>query len=101
MGYSEVIPAAAAAALSSLAAAATGKAVNVKKGQFLAPHDMKNVIDDAMLDTFSPSGTYAEIADILAEWYRDLTDWILFPIPDDPARDPDAAKVLDRLRSGT
>ena len=28
-----------------LAAAATGKAVNVKKGQFLAPSDMKNVVD--------------------------------------------------------
>ena len=27
-----------------LAAAATGKAVNVKKGQFLAPWDMKNVV---------------------------------------------------------
>ena len=28
-----------------LAAAATGKAVNVKKGQFLAPWDMKNVVE--------------------------------------------------------
>lgn len=28
-----------------LAAAATGKCVNVKKGQFLAPWDMKNVVD--------------------------------------------------------
>lgn len=28
-----------------LAAAATGKVVNVKKGQFLAPWDMKNVVD--------------------------------------------------------
>jgi 2-dehydro-3-deoxyphosphooctonate aldolase (KDO 8-P synthase) len=28
-----------------LAAAATGKAVNVKKGQFLAPWDMKNIVD--------------------------------------------------------
>jgi 2-dehydro-3-deoxyphosphooctonate aldolase (KDO 8-P synthase) len=28
-----------------LAAAATGKPVNVKKGQFLAPHDMRNVVD--------------------------------------------------------
>lgn len=28
-----------------LAAARTGKVVNVKKGQFLAPHDMKNVVD--------------------------------------------------------
>ena len=30
-----------------LAAAATGKVINIKKGQFLAPHDMKNVIDKA------------------------------------------------------
>ena len=28
-----------------MAAAATGKAINVKKGQFLAPWDMKNVVD--------------------------------------------------------
>ncbi len=28
-----------------VAAAATGKAINVKKGQFLAPWDMKNVVD--------------------------------------------------------
>jgi len=28
-----------------LAAGRTGKAINVKKGQFLAPHDMKNVAD--------------------------------------------------------
>ena len=28
-----------------LAAAATGKPVNVKKGQFLAPRDMKNIVD--------------------------------------------------------
>jgi 2-dehydro-3-deoxyphosphooctonate aldolase (KDO 8-P synthase) len=30
-----------------LAAAKTGRIVNIKKGQFLAPHDMKNVIDKA------------------------------------------------------
>ncbi|UDG82317.1 3-deoxy-8-phosphooctulonate synthase [Candidatus Vallotia cooleyia] len=29
------------------AAACSGKPVNIKKGQFLAPHDMKNVIDKA------------------------------------------------------
>ena len=31
-----------------LAAAATGKPVNVKKGQFLAPRDMKNVVDKVL-----------------------------------------------------
>ncbi|HVL59037.1 MAG TPA: 3-deoxy-8-phosphooctulonate synthase, partial [Burkholderiaceae bacterium] len=29
------------------AVAASGKPVNIKKGQFLAPHDMKNVVDKA------------------------------------------------------
>jgi len=32
-----------------LAAAATGRAINVKKGQFLAPWDMKNVLDKLVL----------------------------------------------------
>lgn len=31
-----------------LEAAKTGKPLNIKKGQFLAPHDMKNVIDKAL-----------------------------------------------------
>jgi len=30
------------------AVVATGKPVNIKKGQFLAPHDMKNVVDKAV-----------------------------------------------------
>jgi len=31
-----------------IAAAKTGKAVNVKKGQFLAPHDVKNIIEKVL-----------------------------------------------------
>ena len=60
--------------------------------------DMRDVVDDAMLDTFSPTGTYAEIAGVLADWYRGLTDWILFPLPKDPARDADAAQAIGQLR---
>ncbi len=37
-------PSCAGRPISSLAAAATGKVVNVKKGQFLAPWDMANVV---------------------------------------------------------
>lgn len=37
------------------AAAKTGKAVNVKKGQFLSPHDTKNIV--AKLDSFGATGT--------------------------------------------
>jgi 2-dehydro-3-deoxyphosphooctonate aldolase (KDO 8-P synthase) len=43
------------------AAAASGKPVNIKKGQFLAPHDMKNVIDkarDAARDAGLPEDSF-------------------------------------------
>lgn len=62
--------------------------------------DLSGVVNDQMLDTFAPTGSYAEIADVLAAWYGELTDWLTFPMPADPARDPDVAKVLARLREG-
>ena len=62
--------------------------------------DMEGVVDDAMLDTFAPTGTYDEIADVLKEWYGELTDWLTFPMSADPAQDPDVAKVVARLREG-
>ena len=55
-------------------------------------------VGDAMLDRFSPTGSYAEIADVLVEWYGGLTSWITFPMPADPAHDADAAKVIAQLR---
>ena len=60
--------------------------------------EMAGIVDDAMLDAFAPSAPYAEIADVLNEWYGDLTDWITFPMPADPAHDDDAARVIARLR---
>jgi probable F420-dependent oxidoreductase len=60
--------------------------------------EMAGLVDDAMLDAFAPTGDYGEIATVLAEWYGGLTDWITFPMPDDPARDADAAAAVARLR---
>jgi probable F420-dependent oxidoreductase len=60
--------------------------------------EMAGIVDDAMLDAFAPSAPYAEIADVLQDWYGDLTDWITFPMPADPAHDADAAPVIARLR---
>ncbi len=62
--------------------------------------EMEGIVDEEMLDTFSPTGTYDVIADVLKEWYADLTDWITFPMPDDPAHDGELAKVLAELREG-
>jgi probable F420-dependent oxidoreductase len=60
--------------------------------------EMPAVIGDEMLDTLAPTGTYAEIADILRDWYGELTDWITFSMPDDPAHDAGVAKVIAALR---
>jgi len=62
--------------------------------------DMASVVDDEMLAVFAPQGRYDEIAGVLRDWYADLTDWITFPMPGDAACDPDAAKVIARLRGG-
>jgi probable F420-dependent oxidoreductase len=63
--------------------------------------EMAGVIDDEMLVRFAPTGTYSEIVGVLREWYADLTDWITFPIPEDPAHDPAVAEVIAALRSGS
>jgi len=62
--------------------------------------EMPRAVDDEMLDALSPSGSYAEIADVLDAWYGEISEWISFPMPPDPARDAEAAEVIARLRRG-
>ena len=59
---------------------------------------MAEVVSDEMLDAFAPSGRYAEIADVLREWYAGISDWITFPMPEDPGGDSAVSEVLQALR---
>lgn len=59
---------------------------------------MVNIIDDEMLETFVPCGTYTDIAEILIERFSDLSTMINFPLPDDPADDMAATKAIKRLQ---
>jgi alkanesulfonate monooxygenase SsuD/methylene tetrahydromethanopterin reductase-like flavin-dependent oxidoreductase (luciferase family) len=56
-------------------------------------------ITDEMLETIVPTGTYDEIAPIIREWYGDLPVSIRFPLPDNPADDKRAAKVIAELQA--
>ena len=56
-------------------------------------------IDDELLDTMIPSGTFDEIAEVLLERYRGLATHITFPMPDDPADDARVSEVITALRS--
>ena len=60
--------------------------------------NMKNIIDDEMLDQFVPCGSYDDIAAIMAQRYAGLSTMINFPLPDDPADDVLAAKAISQLK---
>jgi len=61
--------------------------------------ELRDAIDDAMLDCFVPTGLYRELPAILRAWYGGLTDWLTFPMPADPRRDPEVARALAELRA--
>ena len=61
--------------------------------------DMPAVLSDEMLDTFVPTAPYAEIAHVLRERYADISDWITFPTPANPANDASCRKAIEALRS--
>lgn len=63
--------------------------------------EMRGAISDEMLDRLVPSGTYAEISDILRDWYGSLATRLTFPMPTDPADDPQAREVILALGEPT
>ena len=63
--------------------------------------EMSGLIDEEMLETMIPSGSYDEIADRLLERNRGLATHITFPMPDDPADDPRAAEVIAALKAAS
>lgn len=67
-----------------------------REGQW---NEMLELVSDEMLDTFVPTGPYSEIADILRERYADQAPVLTFPLSDDPALDPEVAKVVSQLQA--
>jgi hypothetical protein len=61
--------------------------------------EMKAVLTDEMLDTFVPAATYSDIPDVLRERYADISDWITFPMPQDPSKDGLCRKAIEALKS--
>lgn len=61
--------------------------------------EMAGIVDDEMLEAFAPVGRYDEIAGTLRDWYAGLSDWMTFPMPDDPVEDEAAAEVIRRLQA--
>jgi probable F420-dependent oxidoreductase len=62
--------------------------------------ELPGQVDDEMLETFAPAAPYPEIAGVLRDWYAGLSDWIAFPMPEDPSEDAEVARVITALRAG-
>ena len=60
--------------------------------------ELPGVVTDEMLDTVVPMAPYAEIADVLRERYADISRWITFPTPADPAHDASCRKAIEALK---
>lgn len=61
--------------------------------------DLPRVLDDEMLDTFVPNGTYDELAETLRATYDGLADALVFPMPEDLADDDLAARAIAALKA--
>lgn len=66
----------------------------VREGRW---QDLTPIITDEMLDVFVAAAPYGEIADVLRGRYADLADNVSFALPEDPALDAEAARVIARL----
>ncbi|MFM8946991.1 MAG: LLM class flavin-dependent oxidoreductase, partial [Actinomycetota bacterium] len=63
--------------------------------------DLAKHLDDGHLDALVPSGTYAELPDVLERWFAGRTDGILLQPPSDPIDDREFAKTIEGVRAIT
>jgi probable F420-dependent oxidoreductase len=60
--------------------------------------DMVKLIDDDLLDKVIISGRYDEISSKLKRHYNSVSDWITFPVPENPDEDEATASVIKDLQ---
>ena len=61
--------------------------------------ELPQIVDDTLLDTFVPSGTYEELPEILHNSWSGLADSLVFPLPDDSADDADVARAVAAIQA--
>ena len=59
---------------------------------------MRELVDDAMLDAVVPAATYADLPAVLHQWYGGLAGRVSLALPEDPAGDAELATVVAALQ---
>lgn len=63
--------------------------------------DLADHLDDEHLDALVPSGTYAELPDVLERWFAGRTNGILLQPPSDPIDDRQFTTTIEGVRAIT
>ncbi len=61
--------------------------------------DLRDLVNDEVLDTLVPQATYAELPTVAQEWFGDLADGVLVAPPPDPSHNDLLADAITTLRS--
>ena len=56
-------------------------------------------VTDEVIDALVPQGTWDELPNVIAQWFGNLTDGVILPLPDNPANDTRFAEVIRAVRA--
>lgn len=59
---------------------------------------LPQVLPDSVLDELTLHGTYAEMPELLTQWYAGTCDGVVLAVPDDPTHDAALAELVARCR---
>ncbi len=56
-------------------------------------------VTDEVLDALVPQGTWDQLPDVISQWFANLADGVILPLPEDPANDARFAEVIAAVRA--
>jgi len=58
-------------------------------------------VTDEVIDTLVPQGTWDELPAVIAQWFGDLCDGVILPLPEDPANDARFSETIAAVQTIT
>ena len=52
-----------------------------------------------MLDALVPQGTWDQLPELISQWFAELADGVILPLPEDPANDARFAEVIAAVQA--
>ena len=56
-------------------------------------------VTDEVLDALVPQGTWDQLPELISQWFAELADGVILPLPEDPANDARFAEVIAAVQA--